>query len=134
MNWEKTLERLKKLERKKLKSISGKADINLGTVSEDSVTILGRDKSGKKKESRRSIEKLREYAAKMDLDTPVHADVAVVGGGSSRSYPETILANMPDVEWTRINKRKHIVWVGKDTHPLGTLRERKMPEKELKGK
>jgi hypothetical protein len=30
---------------------------------------------------------------------------------------------MPDVEWLSLNGRKHIVWVGRSTHEIGTLRE-----------
>jgi len=128
MDWGKTLGRLKKLEGKKLKSISGQADISIADIDDENVTIVGKYKSGKQKETTRSIGAIKEYADKMELNVPVHADVAVLGGGSSRSYVETILANMPDVEYTKINRRKHIVWVGKDTHPLGTLREKTLKE------
>jgi hypothetical protein len=59
----------------------------------------------------------------MDLGQPIHVDSVLFGSGSSRNQPETILANMPDVEWLNLNDRKHIVWVGRQTHEVGTLRE-----------
>ena len=42
---------------------------------------------------------------------------------SSRNQPETILANLPYVEWLKLENKKHISFVGKDTHPYGTLKQ-----------
>lgn len=53
----------------------------------------------------------------------VHVDAVLGGSGSSRNQPETILANLPYIEWLRINNKKHIVFVGEATHDFGTLRQ-----------
>jgi hypothetical protein len=129
LDWDKTYKNLQKLVGKKLKSISGKADITLLELDEQQITIGAKTKSGKSKVVRRSTAKLRDYISKIVLNEPVHADVAVHGGGSSRSHVETLLANMPDVECTKIQNRKHIVWVGKATHKLGTLKQQ-APDQE----
>lgn len=124
MNWETTLKRLHKLVGKKLKSVSGKADISVVAVDDDGITVGAKTIDGRGKQVHRSIAELRGIVSQMKLNVPVHVDAAVKGSGSSRSHPETILANMPDVEWTKIEGRKHIMWVGAKTHPLGSLRKR----------
>jgi hypothetical protein len=123
VDWEETYQRVAKLVGKKLKSISGKSDITLVGVDEDSVTVSAKTKAGKNKTVHRSTDELRALVSKMKQDVPIHVDSEVHGSGSSRNQPETILANLPDVEWTRVEGRKHIMWVGTKTHPAGTLRE-----------
>lgn len=123
VDWDKTYQRLGKLVGKKLNSISGKSDITLVAADEDRVTISAKTSLGKNKTVDRPTEELRGLVSKMKLNVPIHVDSEVHGSGSSRNQPETILANMPDVEWTRIQGRKHIVWVGTKTHAAGTLRE-----------
>lgn len=102
----------------KLRSISGKTDITLAQVDGDIVVV--RAQSGI---NNRPIDELRRIVSKMDLGQPIHVDSVLFGSGSSRNQPETILANMPDVEWLNLNGRKHIVWVGRKTHEISTLRE-----------
>ena len=53
----------------------------------------------------------------------VHVDEALHGSGTSRNQPETILANLPYVEWLKVNGKKNLAFVNKQTHPYGTLRE-----------
>jgi hypothetical protein len=102
----------------RLASISGKTDITLVSVDPDLITV--RAQAGVKT---RPIDELRRIVTRMDLGEPIHVDSVLFGSGSSRNQPETILANMPDVEWLNLNGRKHIVWVGRNTHESGTLRE-----------
>lgn len=123
MNWEQTLGRVKKLAGKKLKSISGKADIRVVAVDNEYVTVTAKDKNGRPKTVRRKTGELQAIVSKMERNVPIHVETEVHGGGSSRSHPETILANLPSVEWTKVEGRKHIVWVGEKTHPLGSLRK-----------
>lgn len=123
MDWQKTYERLQTMVGMKLPSISGKSDIVLENVAEGHITVSAKNKAGKKKSVRRSTEELKGLVLKMKLGVPIHVDSEIHGSGSSRNQPETILANMPDVEWVRVEGRKHVVWVGKKTHHRGTLRE-----------
>ena len=118
MEWQQTYQRLRLMVGLNLHSISGKTDIALTNVDDDVITV--RAQSGDKN---RPTEELRRIVSKMELAQPIHVDSVLFGSGSSRNQPETILANMPDVEWLNLNGRKHIVWVGKQTHEMGTLRE-----------
>lgn len=118
MDWQQTQERLRRMVGLKLRSISGKTDITVTGVDADVITVSGQ--SGSKS---RPADELKRIVTKMDLGQPIHVDSVLFGSGSSRNQPETILANMPDVEWLNLNGRKHIVWVGKQTHEMGSLRE-----------
>ena len=118
MDWQQTYQRLQSMVGLKLRSISGKTDITPTEVRADTVTIRGQ--AGLKS---RPTDELKRIVAKMDLGQPIHVDSILFGSGSSRNQPETILANMPDVEWLNLNGRKHIVWMGKKSHEIGTLKE-----------
>jgi len=118
MDWRVTFERLQALVGRPLKSISGKTDITVVSVDADLIVVKGQ--SGKRS---RPCDELRRIVEKMDVGQPIHVDSVLFGSGSSRNQPETIIANMPDVEWLNLNARKHIVWVGRQTHEIGTLKE-----------
>lgn len=53
----------------------------------------------------------------------VHVDSELAGSGSSRNQPETILANLPGIEYLRIGGKKHLAVVSDSTRPYGTVRE-----------
>lgn len=118
MDWNQTYHNLRQLIGLKLQSISGRSDIRILDVDPDAITLEG--SSGKK---RRPTSELKQIVSKMDIGEPIHVDSILFGSGSSRNQPETILANMPDVEWLNLNDRKHIVWLGHKTHEPGTLKE-----------
>ena len=120
MDWEKAYPRLRKLRGRKLSSISGRADIKLLDITSDYYVV--ETSSGPK---RRRTDELRKVVKAMSLNKPVHVESDVKrGGGSSRNHPETVVAALPDVEYLFVEKKKHIVWIGKDSHRLGTLKER----------
>jgi hypothetical protein len=119
MNWEKTYQRIQKLRGRELSSISGKADIKFVSISPEHYVV--ETPYGLKK--RRTVE-LKKAVNAMSLNKPIHVETIVFrGSNSSRSHPETVLAALPDVEWLKIDGKKHIVWTGKDSHRLGTLRK-----------
>lgn len=118
MNWQQTFRNLQQMSGLRLPSISGKTDIDIVEVDAEKISVRGQ--SGNKT---RPLDELRRVVARMDLGSPIHVDSVLFGSGSSRNQPETILANMPDVEWLVLNGRKHIVWVGRRTHEIGTLRQ-----------
>src|ERR1700675_2254234 len=118
MEWQQTYQRLRRMVGLNLHSISGKTDIALTSVDADVITV-----SAQSGDKNRPTEELRRIVSKMDLGQPIHVDSVLFGSGSSRNQPETILANMPDVEWLVLNGRKHIVWVGRRTHEIGTLKQ-----------
>lgn len=59
----------------------------------------------------------------MNRLSAVHVDEVLHGSGTSRNQPETILANLPYVEWLKLDNKKHIAFVGKNTHLYGTLKQ-----------
>jgi hypothetical protein len=122
MDWNKTYRRIQRLAGKQLESITGKTDIVLESIDPEFYHLQwGEDM---KKTMKRRTTELSKVVAKMALNRPVHVDRELNGSGPSRNQPETVLANLPDVMWVRIDGKKHIVWIGKDTHPLGTLKEK----------
>jgi hypothetical protein len=119
MNWEKTYQRIQKLRGRKLNSISGKSDIRFVSISPDYYVV--ETPHGPK---RRRIEELKKAVNAMSLNKPIHVETDVFhGSNSSRNHPETVLAALPDVEWLKVDGRKHIVWRGKNSHRLGTLKQ-----------
>jgi len=118
VNWQQAYRNLQQMVGLRLESISGKTDIDIVEVDAEKITVRGQ--SGTKS---RPLDELRRVVTRMDLGSPIHVDSVLFGSGSSRNQPETILANMPDVEWLVLNGRKHIVWVGRRTHELATLKQ-----------
>lgn len=110
---------MKQMEGRLLSSISGKSDIRIAEIDEEYIKL----KNATGTINTRSLEELRRIADRMSLQMPVHVDSLLAGSGSSRNQPETLLANLPDVEWMKLDGRKHVVWLGRRTHELGTLRE-----------
>lgn len=53
----------------------------------------------------------------------VNVEQSLAGSGSSRNHPETILANLPYVEYCKLNKKKHLVLRANATHPLGSIKK-----------
>lgn len=71
----------------------------------------------------RSLNELKRIWDEMALRPAVHVDEVLHGSGTSRNQPETILANLPYVEWVVINNKKHIAFVGEPTHQYGSLKK-----------
>lgn len=70
----------------------------------------------------RPLEELRKIWEVMCRKPCAHVESVLGGSGSSRSQPETILANLPYVEWLIIDGKKNIAYVGENTHASGTLK------------
>ena len=102
-----------------LHSISGRSDIRVMEVDDEYIRL--KTVSGEIK--KRPLTELKRIADRMSLNMPVHVDGLLGGSGSSRNQPETLLANLPDVEWMKLDNRKHLVWLGRKTHELGTLKK-----------
>jgi hypothetical protein len=113
------LQQLTGLVGKPLRSISGQSDITL--VHFDTISYVVKRSDGK--QIKRKTQELRQLVTALSRRKPIHVDSLLHGSGSSRSHPETVLANLPELEWLRKQGRKHIVWVGHPTHAPGTLRK-----------
>lgn len=121
MDFNTLIDDIEKLAGKELQSIAKGSEIVVDNVDRDAETIVLHTVSGKP--GRRTFSEIERLWNALRKQTPVHVDSALGGSGTSRNQPETILANLPYVEWLKIDRKKHIIYVGQDTHDPGTLRE-----------
>ena len=104
-----------------LKSIRPGSDIAILSVDSERGNLILRTKTDDKKS--RPISELQLLWGELTKKPAIHVDEALHGSGTSRNQPETILANLPYIEWLTIDGKKHIAYVGKRTHPYGTLKQ-----------
>jgi hypothetical protein len=121
MNFSDVLADIEKLKNKKLRSIRKGADIIIDEIDQINDRLLLTTADGKQKS--RPLPELRMLWERLCGSAALHVDSALGGSGSSRNQPETILANLPYVEWLSYEGKKHIALVGRETHVLGTLKE-----------
>ena len=121
MTFNDVLNDIRKLVGLELQSIRPGAAITILEVDEERACLLIRTTQGQTKS--RPIGELETIWNEMNNLPAVHVEGVLHGSGTSRNQPETILANLPYVEWLRINNKKHISFVGKPTHPFGTLKQ-----------
>ena len=128
MTFDNLIRDIKQLKGTKLNSIRPGSDIIIHNVDTEHakveiVTINGILKS-------RPLSEIQKLWKELCSCPAVHVDKVLSGSGSSRNQPETILANLPYIEWFKFDNKKHIVFVGKSTHPLGTLKQMDAVEAE----
>ena len=78
--------------------------------------------SGGKLKSR-PFDEIERIWQEMTSKPAVHVESFLGGSGSSRNQPETVLANLPYVEWLTIGGKKHIAYIDEETHEYGTLKQ-----------
>lgn len=110
-----------KLVGKKLCSVKPGSDLILTKFDKKNKTIEVLDKNGRCRT--RPLSELQKIWSELRRGVPVHVDSALGGSGSSRNQPETVLANLPYVEWLSINGRKHLFLSRERTHELGMLKK-----------
>lgn len=121
MKFDAVISDITKLVGLKLNSIKPGANIYINSVDLVNERIFLTDASNNKKS--RPFEELRRIWECLCTDDVAHVDTVLAGSGSSRNQPETILANLSYIEWLIISNKKHLRYVGKDTHPIGTLKQ-----------
>lgn len=121
MNFADVKNDIKKMIGIELDSIRPGAKITIVNIDEDKGSILLKTSSGELRS--RPIDELKRIWGEMMITPAVHVDGVLRGSGTSRNQPETILANLPYVEWLKLNNKKHIAFVGKNTHAYGTLKQ-----------
>lgn len=121
MNFLDVREDIHKLIGLELNSIRPGAKITIVDVDDQRGSLLIKTSSGQTRS--RPIDELQKIWSEMMVSTAVHVEGVLHGSGTSRNQPETILANMPYVEWLKIDNKKHIAYVGKNTHAYGTLKQ-----------
>jgi len=117
-------------------------ELNAINESTDPLTIVSVDRansrysvktSDSKKTNSRTFKELRTIWDALESKSYVSVEQALNGGGSSRHQPETVLANLPCIEYFKFERKKHLFLREQDSHPLGTLKELSASEsKELK--
>ena len=121
MNFTDVITDIHKLIDLELDSIRPGAKITITDVDEERGSLILRTASGQNRS--RSIDELQKIWDEMMVKPAVHVEGVLHGSGTSRNQPETILANLPYIEWLKVDKKKHIAYVGKNTHAFGTLRQ-----------
>ena len=121
MDFNDLLNDIAKLEGFNLQSIRPGANISIEKVDIKQGKIVVINSSGK--EFNRSITEFQRIWEELISEPAVRVEEVLRGSGSSRNQPETIIANLPYIEWLKITNKKHIAFVQKATHPFGTLKE-----------
>lgn len=112
---------LVKLEGIRLNSIRPGAEITIKQVDLDQKKVIVESSSGKL-QSRPFAEFQRIWEALL-ASPAIRVEEVLNGSGSSRNQPETIFANLPYIQWLRIDNKKHIAYVGAPIHPYGTIQQ-----------
>lgn len=115
------LDELDQLKGRELKSVRPGADIMLTNVDRKNLRVELRTSSGSIRT--RPLSELQRIWNALLTTPAIHVDSVLGGSGSSRNQPETLMANLPFIEWTKVGKLKHLVLVQTETHQHGTLKE-----------
>lgn len=73
------------------------------------------------KEKTRPFSELKKIWDKLCSSPAAHVDSVLGGSGSSRNQPETVMANLPYIEWFFMDGKKHLALMKEPTHDYGTL-------------
>lgn len=121
MTFEDIIDELQKMEGLMLKSIKAGSDIRFESVDRRGRKVWLLPKTGKLKS--RPFSELERIWEALCKEPAVHVDKVLGGSGSSRNQPETLLANLPQIEWCYIQGKKHLVLKPEQTHHYGTLKQ-----------
>jgi len=124
MTFETVIKDLQQLIGKRIESIKPGSDIILNEVNSKQGRVIITNSTGIKKT--RPLNELKLLWDKLNELPAVHVDETLHGSGSSRNQPETIMVNLPYIEWFKYKNKKHIAYIGKKSHEFGT--KRKMDE------
>ncbi|WP_405339663.1 hypothetical protein [Fibrobacter sp.] len=121
MTYNDLLKDIEKLVGLHLHSIRPGAELTVEAIEREKCSLSLRNAQGNLR--KRSLDEIRNLWSELQKKRIVHVDGFLHGSGSSRNQPETILANLPYIEWLKYNGKKHLAYVEKSTHEFGTLRE-----------
>ena len=114
------LKDIEKLTGLKLQSIREGAEITIEELDWDSKRILLKTSSDVLRS--RPFAEMEQLWNVLCKQPAIHVDSELKGSGSSRNQPETILANLPYVEWFRHLRKKNLALMSSNSHALGTLK------------
>lgn len=121
MRFSDVLEDLEKMIGKRLESIRKGSEIILDRIDPDGGSLQLTTNTGAQKS--RPLRELEAIWAELCSKAPVHVDTVLGGSGSSRNQPETIMANLPYIEWLRVDGKKHLFLCDEKTHIMGTVKQ-----------
>lgn len=104
-----------------LDSVKPGAKITILEIDEERGSLTLKNASGQRRS--RPLEEIRKIWNQMMIQPAVHVEGVLHGSGTSRNQPETILANLPYIEWLKVDNKKHLAYVGTDSHPYGTIKK-----------
>ncbi|MBW4081975.1 hypothetical protein [Paenibacillus sp. S150] len=119
MTFDEVINDIEKMVGLELESIKPGANIKLNRIDKaakriELITFAGKIKT-------RPFSELEKIWNKICSSPAAHVDSVLGGSGSSRNQPETVMANLPYVEWFFIDGKKHLALVKEPTHGYGTL-------------
>lgn len=118
----KLLEDIKNLVGISLRPINSNADsITLLDVDLDSGRYFVKPSTGKRVS--RNINELEVILESLLEFGYANVETALGGSGSSRHHPETVLANLPYIEYFKFKNKKHIMLLESSSHDYATLKE-----------
>ena len=121
MDFSDVINDLIKLEGIRLNSIRPGAEIIIKQVDVVQKKVVVESSSGKLQS--RSFSEFQRIWEALLSSPAIRVEEVLNGSGSSRNQPETIFANLPYIQWLKIDNKKHIAYVKSATHPYGTLQE-----------
>lgn len=121
MTFDNLIEDISKLIGLELQSIRPGASLTILEVDREKGNLFLRTAKGQVRS--RPLSELQLIWDELNKQPAIHVEGVLHGSGTSRNQPETIMANLPYIEWLKINNKKHIALVGKKSHPFGTLRQ-----------
>ena len=102
-----------------LKSIRPGADVVLTSIDTTEKRFILKTSNGEIKS--RPFSEIEVIVKALNADGMVHVETVLAGSGSSRNQPETMLANLPYIDYTFIDRKKHLVLRSEPSHAAGQL-------------
>ena len=121
MTFSDVIQDIRKLVGLELQSIRPGATITIIDVDEEKSCLNLRTAQGHTRS--RPLSELQTIWNELNRLPAVHVEGVLHGSGTSRNQPETILANLPYIEWLKLDNKKHISLVNRNTHAYGTLKQ-----------
>ncbi|MCM3269102.1 hypothetical protein [Paenibacillus elgii] len=119
MTFEEVINDIEKMVGLELESVKPGANIILTGVDRTAKRIELTTSAGKEKT--RPFSELKKIWDKLCSSPAAHVDSVLGGSGSSRNQPETVMANLPYIEWFFLDGKKHLTLRKEPTHDYGTL-------------
>lgn len=119
MTFDEIINDIEKMVGLELESIKAGANITLTGVDRKAKRIELITSTGKEKT--RPFSELKKIWDKLCSSPAAHVDSVLGGSGSSRNQPETVMANLPYIEWFFLDGKKHLALMKEPTHDYGTL-------------